>query len=477
MINFIDDILNVFKPCFSRTAAFRWFVVIVTAFLLRSDKLGVTSVIRDLALRPDTYESLLHFFRASSWSLDSLCRYWMTAVLRFAPLHQEYNCTILIGDGVKQAKEARFMPGVKKLFQESENSSKPDFFFGHMFGGLGVLAGDLSKWFCIPLSIRLHDGLEPLESWLEPSANTASHVVRMIRDAYDAAKVLGNSLLLLDRYFLSIPALSEANHLNQTGQTHLDILTKAKLNCKAYEAAPKKKPGRGRPPKKGKTVYLKGLFDSCQPLFQEGTLILYGKKEQVRYYCVNLLWGQKLYQELRFVLVEYGGTKSILASTNLSMEPLDMIRLYSYRFRIECTFRELKQQIGGFCYHFWSKSMPKLNRYLKKGMTHPLESITQAHAREKIIAAVSAIECHMMLSVIAMGILQMLSLRYGSFLNVSEFRYMRTPSKKTVSEATMMQYLRQHIFRFMAENPHLGITQIILEKQKRSEIHKDLRIS
>lgn len=164
----------------------------------------------------------------------------------------------------------------------------------------------------------------------------------MIRDAYGAAKVPGDSLLLLDRYFLSVPALSETNHLNQTRQTHLDILTKARLNCKAYEAAPKKKTGRGRPPKKGKTVYLKGLFDSCRPLFQESTLVLYGKKEQVRYYCVNLLWGQKLYQGLRFVLVEYGGTKSILAGTNLSIEPLDMIKLYSYRFRIECTFRELK---------------------------------------------------------------------------------------------------------------------------------------
>ena len=80
----------------------------------------------------------------------------------------------------------------------------------------------------------------------------------------------------------------------------------------------------------------------------------------------------------------------------------------------------------------------------------------------------------MMLSVIAMGILQMLSLQYGSLLNISEFRYMRAPSKKTVSETTMMQHLRQHIFRFMVETPHLGITQIILEKQKRSEIHKDL---
>lgn len=100
----------------------------------------------------------------------------------------------------------------------------------------------------------------------------------MIRDAYDAAKVLGDSLFLLDRYFLSVPALSETNHLNQTGQMHLDILTKAKLNCKAYEAVQKKKPGRGRPPKKGKTVYLKGLFDSYRPLFQESPLIYIGKR-------------------------------------------------------------------------------------------------------------------------------------------------------------------------------------------------------
>lgn len=34
---------------------------------------------------------------------------------------------------------------------------------------------------------------------------------------------------------------------------------------------------------------------------------LYGKQESQRYYSTDLLWGQKLYQELRFVLVEMGG--------------------------------------------------------------------------------------------------------------------------------------------------------------------------
>jgi hypothetical protein len=36
------------------------------------------------------------------------------------------------------------------------------------------------------------------------------------------------------------------------------------------------------------------------------------------------------------------------------------------RFKIESTFREMKQVIGAFSYHFWSKSTPKLNQYLNQ---------------------------------------------------------------------------------------------------------------
>lgn len=87
------------------------------------------------------------------------------------------------------------------------------------------------------------------------------------------------------------------------------------------------------------------------------------KKKPSAIYCTNLLWGQKLYQELRFVLVEMNCIQSILASTSLTLDSLSVIRLYSYRFRIECTFRELKQQVGAFSYHSWPKYMPKLGYY------------------------------------------------------------------------------------------------------------------
>ena len=70
------------------------------------------------------------------------------------------------------------------------------------------------------------------------------------------------------------------------------------------------------------TVHLKELFVSHARQFLEKGIGLYGKKETVRYYCIDLLWGQKLYQELRFALVEMNGIQGILASTSLALDPL-----------------------------------------------------------------------------------------------------------------------------------------------------------
>ena len=114
MLNFIDKILCQFESCFSRKASFRWFVTITIGFMLRSDKLGVTSVIRDLALSPDCYPSLIHFFRASSWSLDAIRLRWFSIVKNNFPLYKEGPFHVMVGDGVKQPKEGRRMPGVKK---------------------------------------------------------------------------------------------------------------------------------------------------------------------------------------------------------------------------------------------------------------------------------------------------------------------------------------------------------------------------
>ena len=473
MMNFIEIVLCHFESCFSRKAAFRWFVTIIIGLMLRSDKLGVTSVIRDLALSPGCYDSMLHFFRASSWLLEDIRRCWFSAVMDHAPLYREGGFHVLVGDGVKQSKEGRRMPGVKKLFQESENSAKPEYIHGHMFGGLGILAGSVRSWACIPLSIRLHDGLQAAREWKDAAVSSSSHVIQMVEDAYQAALTFGDCLLLLDRYFLTVPALEKLKTLNSSGAAHMEIITKAKKSCTAYEKPGPRKPGRGRPPKKGAAVRLKELFTSQKEQFQDAEIELYGKKESIRYYCIDLLWGQKLYQELRFVLVEMDGIQSILASTSLALEPLSVIRLYSYRFRIECTFRELKQQVGAFCYHFWSKHMPKLSYYQKKDEPSPLERVGNEKSRRKVLETVRAIEMHMALSCIAMGILQSVSIRFAGEFHPGQIRYQRTPSRGRMSEAAVMHYLRKHFFRLLGKQPELCITQIIQEQQNESGIYWD----
>ncbi len=72
----------------------------------------------------------------------------------------------------------------------------------------------------------------------------------------------------------------------------------------------------------------------------------------VRFLSKTYLWGQGLYQPLRFVLVKYRETQAILACTDLSMAAGDIIEAYACRFKIETMFWEMEQQLGGFCYHF-----------------------------------------------------------------------------------------------------------------------------
>ena len=116
----IEKILMSFKSQFSRVAAFKWFTAVVLGFMVRTDKLGITSVLRALSIAPKWYESIVHFFRADSWSLAGVQSCWYEVVSCHMQLFMHMDKALLVGDGTKQSKEGRYMPGVKKLTQESE---------------------------------------------------------------------------------------------------------------------------------------------------------------------------------------------------------------------------------------------------------------------------------------------------------------------------------------------------------------------
>ena len=165
------------------------------------------------------------------------------------------------------------------------------------------------------------------------------------------------------------------------------------------------------------------------------------------------------------MLVEYNNKKAVLVSTDLSLEPTDIIKLYSRRFSVETMFREMKQVVCAFGYRFWSKHMPRLNRFKKKTDPEPLEQVTDPQDQKRIALAVKAIEGFMFCSIIATGLLQMVSLRFSGTDELSKLRFLRTNRNSVASEATVADFLRKNFIRLLYRQPDLTLNHIISAKQ------------
>jgi hypothetical protein len=436
--------------------------------MIGQEHVGVTSIIRELFLDPRHYEPILHFFRSTAWKVEKLRHWWLKTVMESSVLYYENNMAVMIGDGTKKSKEGKKMPCVKRLHQESENSAKPSYIFGHMFGMVGVLAGNVGKMFCVPLSIKIHDGAHKILCWGAEAEGAGepkdeSHVVKIIRDASECAKQLGKSILLLDAYYLSVPALvALSGEAKTAGRGLLSIVVRAKKNATAYEQ-PVRKPGRGRPPKKGKTIKLMALWADNQGALSSTTAMLYGKEETISFLYRDLLWGKKHYQPLRFVVAQIAGASPIiLASNDLTLSPVDIIRLYSYRFKVECAFSQLKNTLAGFAYRFWSMAMPKLKRFAPSN-TEPLEKVMDENGKRLICSAFRATQGYVTVAAMALGLLQICSLRFKDEVNASPLRWLRSRSNVVPSEATTADFLRKTLFKAFASSPFLPIIRFILQ--------------
>ena len=73
------------RPAFTRLQTFLWFVTAVAGFTVRTEHLGVTSIVRALNLNPRRYNAFGDSFRSSAVKLDQLTALWTKLVLRLLP--------------------------------------------------------------------------------------------------------------------------------------------------------------------------------------------------------------------------------------------------------------------------------------------------------------------------------------------------------------------------------------------------------
>ena len=201
-LTYLYHMLGTFRPLFSRHTPWVLFCVVILGFIGTPHLEGLTSLCRFWRMDEADYHRLLHFFHSSAWCLDALVSHWSHLVL-----HQQVAVTVqgravLLGDHTAVVKDARRMPGVVTLYQDSETQSKPNYYRGHYWGVVGLLVGSLSEALCLPLEARLHQGFAHLDPDTSSTTDRDTQGVKLVQMALDFATRHDTlSILVLDAFF------------------------------------------------------------------------------------------------------------------------------------------------------------------------------------------------------------------------------------------------------------------------------------
>jgi hypothetical protein len=447
MIGYLEEMLRALRPAFTRQATFAWFVVAFAGVVTRQDVYGVSSIVRALTLAPVYYPALLHFFHSTAWTAERLYRHWEGWLIRQPVVDRVGDRVVLLGDHTKQPKDGRRMPGVTTLHQDSETSSKPSFFRGHHWGCLSLLGQAHGKRFALPLWAEIH-----------PEESHDSRATRLVHVAAAIGQRLGEQLfLVLDAFFAVGPVFLAAAASN--GLLH--ILTRAKKNVVAYRQPPPPRPHRkGRRRIYGRKLKLMKLFDTRPDDFLSAKAIVYQQQETVRYLVLDLIW-KPAKGLVRFILVETSRGRLIMMSSDLTLEPLLALSLYTARVRIESLFASVKNLLGGLAYHFWSSYLAPVSRRPMRG-SHPAPVSSRPDRTANTLAA---IEKFMALHLVVLGALQLLAAICTDAVRHHARSWLRTPSgplpSDFISRIALANVLHDNI-RTVAQN---SVTELIRRKQ------------
>lgn len=464
MIQHINRILLQFRDCFKRTATWKNFIIVIMGFMLRTSNAGITSMVSSLSLRPESYYLIRHFFMSTAYETDDLYDKWIKTGPQEAPLTYISNRLIMLGDHIKVSKEARRMPDIQKMHQDSENSGKGEYIEGHMFAQISTVITKDGVSRSLPLISERQSPPPKKAGTKEPDGETVvTQMGQLSVKGIEAFDDITSAVIILDAYFSKASIfLAVAKSVDKHGNRRLTVITRAREDSVGYmPPMPRPKGKRGPSPKYGEKVVLRKLFSDMSD-FTSTTMVLYGKKTKVRYKCIDLFW-KPLGSMIRFVVVNTAGRgKMILMCDDLTMEPEDIITAYCLRFKIETSFDEQKNDIGSFDYHFWTSALPKRKRWQKNDNV----STQEVDNPEQVDRVRRAIDSFVCMATIATGITTIIAFSHNRQVWRWFPGWIKTLRSCIPSIAVTKASLAQHFHDCAKDLPDLEICDAINDKHR-----------
>ena len=292
---------------------------------------------------------------------------------------------------------------------------------------VSILARKFKQTIAVPLTIKIDSGYQtsPLPALRKTQLGVAATMLEEVAQSTGERKGL---YIVADALYAVKPLMQRmfeaGNH----------IVTRVRGNAVAYQRAePDTKTGRGRKKSYGDKVVLDNLFaeeEEFSEVSWKGDTVL------VREVVLKLKGVGML---VKYVLViKRDGRKFIFLTTDLELDAEQVLELYGLRFTIESSIKSVVHTVRAFSYRFWFS----LKKKKEKG-TEYLHRETQEY-RQKFLDKIKVYEVYMQLGMIALGLLQCLSLSchkeiYRGFGWLRSIRPNLLPSPMVVS-----MYLAKH---------------------------------